>query len=569
MTQSLLRQVAALAGSKLRQRYEVPVASVEPGMLSKVKRDLTFVHAETKQEVQAWRVDENGILYTPRDYGLRVLGLPEKERLSPGVAMTEKCRLTATLSEHLYSQTKAIRVLTKGLRGRECADGTGPFGGGLLHLPCGFGKTVVGIAEAVALGRRTAWLVTTEDLMTQTVERLAQHTGGTARVGIVQENTCDYVGKDFVVCMLATLHKRQYPPEFYDSFGTVVVDECHHIAAPTYAAALSKFRPKHLLGLTATPKRGDGMFPLVTHLIGPTLFSVQRNEDASVICRMVEYRPQTPYPTFRVPNMNVKQNLMTNALIKDEYRNRQIVLAIMRIMFMPSNKKPRQIIIFSSRVEHLKTLMTLVQAEVVRATGKEVAMGTRFGSKKKKKKGPATDNDTAPLIFASYQKTSEGLDIPTLDTVVRATPRGNVEQNIGRIMRELSGGGGGCKDDANFKLILDFLDNYNEFYGMGMGRIRLYQKFNYEIVRDSVAWDSNEDYIDGYTFDVGVEQKKICGVKRKREEPEDESEDDESEDGESEGGDPDDASAVPASLCDALSAIAESESEGSESESDG
>lgn len=58
-----------------------------------------------------------------------------------------------------------------------------------------------------------------------------------------------------VFASVQSLHRREIDPEAFDM---VIVDEFHHAEAPTYAALLSRLRPKELLGLTATPDRADG-----------------------------------------------------------------------------------------------------------------------------------------------------------------------------------------------------------------------------------------------------------------------------------------------------------------------
>src|SRR5699024_6649764 len=65
-------------------------------------------------------------------------------------------------------------------------------------------------------------------------------------------------------------------------YGHVIVDECHVISAVTFEVVLKKIRPKFILGLTATPKRKDGMHPIITMQSGAIRYQTNAKEQAQI-----------------------------------------------------------------------------------------------------------------------------------------------------------------------------------------------------------------------------------------------------------------------------------------------
>lgn len=137
----------------------------------------------------------------------------------------------------------------------------------LLVLATGCGKTFTAseiIARRQNFGR-VLWLAHREELITQARDAIVAHTA--LRVGVEKaEQRAEIVGglwgdqDDVVVASVQTLASERRRNRFAPGmFGTIIVDEAHHATSKTYRDILAHFPYAQVLGLTATPDRGDGV----------------------------------------------------------------------------------------------------------------------------------------------------------------------------------------------------------------------------------------------------------------------------------------------------------------------
>lgn len=131
----------------------------------------------------------------------------------------------------------------------------------LLQLPTGAGKTHLAaegmIAPAVAKGWPVVWVSDLEEINTDTAQRLTTHG---LRVGIVQSGRALDPSAPVQVCSLQTLARHQERGDALPSARLVILDEAHVSSARTARSILGAYRQSGalVLGLTATPARGDG-----------------------------------------------------------------------------------------------------------------------------------------------------------------------------------------------------------------------------------------------------------------------------------------------------------------------
>ena len=134
----------------------------------------------------------------------------------------------------------------------------------LISLPTGCGKTVVFAMLAKELNVRTLVIAHTEELISQAVAKF-KVVWPEVNIGVVKAES-DEIGAHVVVASIQTAARDKRLKRLKDqNFELLIIDEAHHAAAPSYATLMSELgfmeenREKLLVGVTATPKRGDGI----------------------------------------------------------------------------------------------------------------------------------------------------------------------------------------------------------------------------------------------------------------------------------------------------------------------
>ena len=337
----------------------------------------------------------------------------------------------------------------------------------ILKAKTGFGKTVIGVAIALALGRKTLITVTKEDIAEQWIESIAMLSPG-ATVGRIQGNKVD-IDHPFVIGMIQSLCKQdRYPKEIYDGFGLFEVDEVHRMGAEQFSQAAWNIPAKLRLGLSATPRRKDGRAIVFQAHIGPVLvtaklkslpFFVYRVASGWYCPRKKEYNPDTnQWEMVRLPHRKGKTMHLAKMLAGTKIRNEIICRFI-----QATRAKDRTVIVFSETLAHLDTLMEMCFQDYGIS---EYSMAKYVGGLSKKARAEALEK---PVLFATYKYVSEGTDIPWADTLVLGMPRSDVEQIVGRILRE--------HPDKKLPVVLDILDNDSPvFADYGENRLKWYRK---------------------------------------------------------------------------------------------
>ena len=409
-----------------------------------VKKELT-VRAVVNTEFgfppppfKVFRKTKSGICI-PRFYGEDKFGPPKEDRRPEPVKIS--CKFNGKLRDETH-QNDALGAALKA-------------GHGVLSLPCGFGKTTVSLAIACKLGYRTMIVVHKEFLANQWRERIQQFCPG-ASIGIVQQNKKE-TECDFVIAMLQSLSLKEYSFSDFDSIGTLIVDEAHHICAKVFSQSLFKMCPKHVFGLSATPTRKDGLTKVLHWFMGPTFFEAERKNQEQVEVFPIEYncdRFQDPPPCTRFGKLSLAT--MITELTEDRGRNIVILKLVKDIV-----KTTRQVLVLSDRRHH---------CEVMHQSFKKTS-GLYMGGMKE---AELTESSKKQIIFATFSQAHEGLDIPTLDTVILATPKSDIVQSIGRIMRETKG-------KKNNPHIYDIFDQWSICHAMYKKRLKVYKQGGFHI----------------------------------------------------------------------------------------
>ena len=349
---------------------------------------------------------------------------------------------------------------------------------GVLVMPCGSGKTQCGLEIISRIGGRALWLTHTQDLLNQSKSRaetvLSSGGYGTITAGKV------YMGSHITFATVQTLAKRIDLLDFKDQFDVIIVDEAQHCAGtPTrvtqFYKVISRLSARYKIGLTATPKRADGLQADMFALLGNKIYEVTRDEVAHTTCPV----KVIPVETGWVPNYDcvlmgdgtIDYNKVIDAMIHDEDRFNVVWSAIAGLYHAGA------IMVLANRVEYLQRLCDAYNKG---QAGKAVCISGAGQSKKakaeRKQALEALNNGELDCVFASYQLAAEGLDCPNLRYIVFATPEKNdvtVTQATGRVGRKAEG--------KPYGTVIDFVDDFGMYQGWYKQRLRYYHKIGAEI----------------------------------------------------------------------------------------
>lgn len=410
-----------------------------------VKKDLTVrpvVNTEFGFQPPSFKVykETKENICIPRFYGVEQFGNPvEDTRPEP-----DKMSSTVTFVGSLRDETHQNKVLELSVKA----------GHGVISLPCGYGKTTVALAIACKLGLRTMILVHKEFLANQWRERIQQFCPN-ATIGLVQRDTVD-VECDFVIAMLQSVSQKEYTFEQFEKIGTLIVDEAHHICARVFSQSLFKLCPKHVFGLSATPDRKDGLTKLLHWFLGPTIFSVEREGQSKVTVTTIDYmcpRFKEPPPTNRIGKLSLTE--MITELVEMDSRNRMLIKTIKE-----ARKGGRQVLVLSDRRLHCEYLHSQFEDS-----------GLYMGGMSEES---LQESSKKSLIFGTFSQAHEGLDIPKLDTLILATPKSDIKQSVGRILRETPG-------KKNQPHIWDIRDEWSILHAMYQKRKKVYTEGGFYI----------------------------------------------------------------------------------------
>ena len=273
------------------------------------------------------------------------------------------------------------------------------------------------------------------------------------------------------IAMVGSLKKKGEFHERLKSYGTVIVDECHHSASDTMSEVLMEVCAKYVYGVTATPFRGDGLEKINNMLLGPIRFQYTAKEKAE--SQGIDH---IVIPRFtRVVNPHGQNKMHINdayeILRSSSVRNEQICEDIRKCI-----SEGRTPVVLSKFVEHAELIYDNIKNyadKVFLLTGSQ----TRKQQKMIRQEMNSISNDESMILVATGQLVGEGFDFPRLDTLIMATPvawKGLVEQYAGRLNRDYEG-----KENV---VIFDYIDsNIRVFDNMYAKRLKAYKRIGYSL----------------------------------------------------------------------------------------
>lgn len=390
-------------------------------------------------------------LYMPRYFGIEHFGEPSVTKLPTPVP------INIVFGSELRDYQKEIVSKFLSFKAQ---------GGGLLDIPCGRGKTVMALNILAQIGLKTLVIVHKEFLLNQWVERIEQFLPG-AKIGRIQGQIVDVEGKDIVLGMLQSLSMKDYPQEMFAEFGLTIVDEVHHIAAEVFVRSLFKIVSPYMLGLSATMQRKDGLTKVFKMFLGPIRYKEKPNLEHNVLVKAIEFVStdddfnETAYD-YRG---NPAYSTMISKLCGFDERTR-FMLKVLKHEFQ--SKEGQQIIVLG----HNKNLLTALYKGIDDDPDSYATVGYYVGGMKE---AALKQSESKNIIIATYSMAAEALDIKTLTTLLMATPKTDVTQSIGRILRT----------KHSQPMVIDIVDSHEVFQKQWGKRKSYYKKQNYEMKKTS------------------------------------------------------------------------------------
>ena len=306
---------------------------------------------------------------------------------------------------------------------------------GILAATTAFGKTVVAAQMIAKRKRNTLILVHRKQLQEQWRERLQTFLDVDAKIiGSIGGGQRKPTGK-IDIALLQSLTRQQTVDDIVESYGHVIVDECHHLAAVSFEAIMRAAKAKYVLGLSATVARKDGHHPIILMQCGPVRYHVDAKKQAAV--RPFHHRLIWRDTAFQMPPYPLRTERLTiqeiyAALTQDTPRNNMIVRDVRQVL--SEGRKP---LVLTERKEHVAIL-----AEKLGDSGVPVFLLHGGLSAKERRLAlarlAALPAELPRLLIATGRYIGEGFDAPELDTLFLALPiswKGTLAQYAGRLHR--------------------------------------------------------------------------------------------------------------------------------------
>jgi superfamily II DNA or RNA helicase len=335
-------------------------------------------------------------------------------------------------------------------------------------------------------------LVNSTHIAAQWAMRARDHLG--IKAGIVGDN--QWQEEDLTIALVQTLWRRhEQLDEWWDGWGMMILDECHHAPADTFYNVVQQFPAYYREGLSATPLKQEGREKVVTACLGPIVHSTPRAKlvDVGAIVNPIvkilptsfkttfwpthamEKDPETGMATCDYADVCTRRGFrhgnnyseVIKKLVRDDVRNEVIGREILR-----SYSEGRAVLVISMQLKHLDFLANAAigagvpREDIYRLSGKE---------KTKERMALYERADEGGLVIFSTVA-DEALDIPRLDTMVLAFPgrqEGLIDQRIGRIAR--------THDEKAVPELIDVSDDMKVLDSQLKARMRVYRRHSLRI----------------------------------------------------------------------------------------
>lgn len=300
---------------------------------------------------------------------------------------------------------------------------------GVIVAPPGAGKTVIGLRIIAEKQQPALIVVHRKHLAEQWAERIEAFLGiAKHEIGKIGQGKIK-VGKKISIATIQSLATVLENPEYQsivNTFGTIIVDECHHVPAETFHNTIGKLYSYYLYGLTATPFRKYNDGKLIFIHLGEIISEIKSSETGNSKQPQIIIRNTTLDIPF---NEKIdKFEVLSKMLVHDSTRNR-LILGDINIE-LASGKK---VVILTERKEHIETLHQFLKQsyEVITLHGED-------SENIRKAKWKVLDAGNYQALITTGQFFGEGSDLHNAQCLFLVYPfsfEGKLIQYIGRVQR--------------------------------------------------------------------------------------------------------------------------------------
>lgn len=247
-----------------------------------------------------------------------------------------------------------------------------------------------------------------------------------------------------------------------------VVSNCHHMSAEVFCRCMMKVVTKYTLGLSGTMQRKDGLTKVFKYFIGDVVHKEKAESTHCVLVKGIQYKVNDA--DFNETEYDYRGNPKFSTMISKvcDYNHRsEFILRVLEneLMINPN----QQVMILA----HNKSLITYLFKAIEHRRIADGSVGYYVGGMKE---AALKESEGKRVIIATYAMASEGLDIKTLTTLIMASPKTDVCQSVGRILR--------VKHAS--PLVIDIIDPQDVFKAQWMKRQSYYIKQQYRIILTDV-----------------------------------------------------------------------------------
>ena len=371
---------------------------------------------------------------------------------------------------------------------------------GILAATTSFGKTVVGAYMIAQRKTNTLILVHNTEIQKNWIEDLSRFLDIKAELPYYETKTGrvkqrkSVIGKLYAghnsmtgiidVAIFSSLGKGDDINPIIEKYGMVIMDECHHGAAQTVDDVVGSAKAKYVYGLTATPKREDGLEKKVFMQFGPIRFRYTAKERAEK-----QGIDHFVYPRFTrlVSASDLKVTEANRAVIECDFRNEQIIADVENCV-----KNGRTPLVLTKYKEHAQLLYQRLQVKADHVYLLQGG-GSRKAKDEMRLQMRAVPDEESVVLVAIDKYIGEGFNYPRLDTMMLTMPaaaEGNIEQFAGRLHRDYE-----TKTEV---IIYDYVDSHiRVLEKMYHKRLRTYKKIGYEICNNVIVEKQNANAIFG------------------------------------------------------------------------